>query len=72
MPIGAIRWRPAASASSPALFAGLIQRRIQTLITFDGRLTRWRVKSFIGALLFVFIVAQRAISKSTKAGRSLA
>lgn len=50
------------------LFGGLIQGTIQTLITFDGRLTSWWTKIVIGALLFVFIVAQRAILRSTRTG----
>jgi simple sugar transport system permease protein len=35
---------------------------IQTLIAFDGSLSSWWTKIFIGALLFVFCVAQRVIS----------
>ena len=54
------------------LFGGLIQGTIQTLITFDGRLTSWWTKIVIGALLFVFIVAQRAILRSTRMRNSLA
>jgi ribose/xylose/arabinose/galactoside ABC-type transport system permease subunit len=47
------------------LFGGLIQGTIQTLITFDGRLTSWWTKIVIGALLFFFITAQRSIMRST-------
>jgi len=47
------------------LFGGLIQGTIQTLISFDGRLTSWWTKIVIGALLFFFITAQRSIMKST-------
>ncbi|GLI00462.1 galactofuranose ABC transporter, permease protein YjfF [Phytohabitans aurantiacus] len=35
---------------------------IQTLITFDGRLSSWWTKIVIGALLFVFILLQRVIT----------
>jgi len=40
----------------------LILGVIQTLIAFDGTLSSWWTKIFIGALLFVFCVAQRLIS----------
>jgi len=40
----------------------LILGVIQTLIAFDGSLSSWWTKIFIGALLFVFCVAQRVIS----------
>jgi simple sugar transport system permease protein len=46
------------------LFGGLIQGSIQTLISFDGRLTSWWTKIVIGALLLIFIVAQRFILRS--------
>jgi ribose/xylose/arabinose/galactoside ABC-type transport system permease subunit len=46
------------------LFGGLIQGTIQTLISFDGSLTSWWTKIFIGVLLFVFIVTQRSIMSS--------
>jgi galactofuranose transport system permease protein len=35
---------------------------IQTLITFDGTLSSWWTRIFIGTLLFVFILLQRIIS----------
>ena len=35
---------------------------IQTLITFDGTLSSWWTRIFIGALLFVFILLQRVIA----------
>jgi galactofuranose transport system permease protein len=35
---------------------------IQTLITFDGTLSSWWTRIFIGALLFVFILLQRIIT----------
>ncbi|GAA4702909.1 galactofuranose ABC transporter, permease protein YjfF [Phytohabitans rumicis] len=40
----------------------LVLGLIQTLISFDGRLSSWWTKIFIGALLFVFILLQRLIS----------
>lgn len=40
----------------------LILGVIQTLIAFDGTLSSWWTKIFIGALLFVFCVAQRVIA----------
>ena len=39
----------------------LIQGLIQTYITFDGSLSSWWTKILIGALLFAFIVMQKAI-----------
>jgi galactofuranose transport system permease protein len=42
------------------LFGGLIEGTIQTLISFNGSLTSWWTKIFIGGLLFVFIVTQRS------------
>jgi hypothetical protein len=44
---------------------------IQTLITFDGRLSSWWTKIFIGVLLLAFIALQRAIAVS-KGGSLLA
>jgi galactofuranose transport system permease protein len=46
------------------LFGGLIEGTIQTLISFNGSLTSWWTKIFIGGLLFVFIVTQRSIMSS--------
>ncbi len=40
---------------------------IQTLIAFDGSLSSWRTKIVIGALLFIFCVAQRLLTVSTRA-----
>ncbi|WP_428428677.1 galactofuranose ABC transporter, permease protein YjfF [Pararhizobium sp.] len=39
----------------------LIQGLIQTYITFDGSLSSWWTKILIGALLFAFILLQKAI-----------
>ena len=39
----------------------LIQGLIQTYITFDGSLSSWWTKILIGALLFTFILMQKAI-----------
>jgi galactofuranose transport system permease protein len=41
----------------------LVLGLIQTLITFQGNLSSWWTKIFIGALLFVFIVLQRAVGR---------
>lgn len=48
----------------------LILGVIQTLIAFDGSLSSWWTKIFIGALLFVFCVAQRVISLGALRGKS--
>ena len=48
-----------AGALSGVLVLGLIQ----TLIAFDGSLSSWWTKIVIGALLFVFCVVQRLLSK---------
>ncbi|MFJ3047963.1 galactofuranose ABC transporter, permease protein YjfF [Herbaspirillum chlorophenolicum] len=50
----------------------LILGVIQTLIAFDGTLSSWWTKIFIGALLFVFCVAQRVISLGALRGKSVA
>ena len=47
----------------------LILGVIQTLIAFDGSLSSWWTKIFIGALLFVFCVAQRIISLGALRGK---
>ncbi|ALU88051.1 ABC-type sugar transport system, permease component protein [Herbaspirillum rubrisubalbicans M1] len=47
----------------------LILGVIQTLIAFDGSLSSWWTKIFIGALLFVFCVAQRVISLGALRGK---
>jgi simple sugar transport system permease protein len=41
---------------------------IQTLITFDGRLSSWWTKIVIGGLVFAFILLQRIISAGRKGG----
>jgi len=41
----------------------LVLGLIQTLITFQGTLSSWWTKIFIGALLFAFIVLQRAVGR---------
>ena len=38
---------------------------IQTIISFDGTLSSWWTKIVIGALLFAFIVLQRAVNRRT-------
>jgi len=48
-----------AGALSGVLVLGLIQ----TLIAFDGTLSSWWTKIVIGALLFIFCVVQRLLSK---------
>ncbi|QPZ39084.1 galactofuranose ABC transporter, permease protein YjfF [Paramicrobacterium chengjingii] len=40
----------------------LVLGTIQTLITFDGNLTSWWTKIFIGALLLIFIVLQKILT----------
>ncbi|MCW4456659.1 galactofuranose ABC transporter, permease protein YjfF [Microbacterium sp. MPKO10] len=40
----------------------LVLGTIQTLITFDGTLTSWWTKIFIGALLLIFIVLQKVLT----------
>jgi galactofuranose transport system permease protein len=42
---------------------------IQTLITFDGRLSSWWTRIFIGALLLVFIALQRLVGARTGGDR---
>ena len=44
------------------VFGVLVLGIIQTLITFDGRLSSWWTKMVIGALLFAFILLQRLLS----------
>ncbi|MBO9537379.1 galactofuranose ABC transporter, permease protein YjfF [Herbaspirillum sp.] len=50
----------------------LILGVIQTLIAFDGTLSSWWTKIFIGALLFVFCVAQRVIALGALRGKPVA
>ena len=46
-----------------ALSGVLVLGVIQTLIAFDGTLSSWWTKIVIGALLFVFCVVQRLLSR---------
>jgi simple sugar transport system permease protein len=46
----------------------LVYGLIQTLITFDGRLSSWWTRIFIGVLLFAFILLQRVVTRRTKMG----
>ncbi|WP_238007887.1 galactofuranose ABC transporter, permease protein YjfF [Dactylosporangium sp. AC04546] len=39
---------------------------IQTIITFQGNLSSWWTKIVIGALLFIFIVLQRAVARRSR------
>jgi len=39
---------------------------IQTLITFDGTLSSWWTRIVIGALLFLFIVIQRLVTRRAR------
>lgn len=48
----------------------LILGVIQTLIAFDGTLSSWWTRIFIGALLFIFCVAQRIISVGALRGNT--
>jgi simple sugar transport system permease protein len=50
-----------------ALFGGMIQGLIQTLIIFDGSLDSWWIRIVIGGLLFLFIVLQKGIMRSVTA-----
>ena len=43
---------------------------IQTIITFQGTLSSWWTKIFIGVLLFVFIVLQRTVTRKRTARRT--
>ncbi|MER7280050.1 galactofuranose ABC transporter, permease protein YjfF [Dactylosporangium sp. NPDC000244] len=43
---------------------------IQTIITFQGTLSSWWTKIVIGALLFVFIVLQRTVTRKQSARRT--
>ncbi|WP_433065461.1 galactofuranose ABC transporter, permease protein YjfF [Dactylosporangium sp. CS-033363] len=43
---------------------------IQTIITFQGTLSSWWTKIVIGALLFVFIVLQRTVTRKQTARRT--
>jgi galactofuranose transport system permease protein len=48
----------------------LILGLIQTLITFQGTLSSWWTRIFIGVLLFVFILLQTAIARSSSRQRA--
>ncbi|GGL13480.1 sugar ABC transporter permease [Sphaerisporangium melleum] len=48
----------------------LVLGLIQTIISFEGTLSSWWTKIFIGALLFVFILLQRLISARRTGARS--
>lgn len=48
------------------IFGVLIFGTIQTAIVFDGRLNSWWQRIVVGALLLVFILAQRVLSRGTK------
>lgn len=50
----------------------LIQGIIQTYITFDGSLSSWWTKILIGALLFAFMLMQKAIIFLSRRSRSYA
>jgi ribose/xylose/arabinose/galactoside ABC-type transport system permease subunit len=43
---------------------------IQTIITFQGNLNTWWTKIVIGALLFVFIVLQRTVTRKKTTRRT--
>jgi ribose/xylose/arabinose/galactoside ABC-type transport system permease subunit len=48
----------------------LVLGLIQTIITFQGTLSSWWTKIVIGALLFVFIVLQRAVTRKSLVRKS--
>jgi len=52
------------------LIGVLILGIIQTLITFQGTLSSWWTKIFIGLLLFIFILLQTYLSRSTMLTRT--
>ena len=54
------------------LIGVLIQGIIQTYITFDGSLSSWWTKILIGALLFAFMLMQKAIIFLSRRSRSYA
>ncbi|HTJ94234.1 MAG TPA: galactofuranose ABC transporter, permease protein YjfF [Pararobbsia sp.] len=51
------------------LFGVGILGTIQTLITFDGTLSSWWTRIFIGALLCIFCLLQRVIERHARADR---
>jgi len=46
-----------------SLFGVLVYGLIQTILTFQGNLTSWWTRIVIGALLFVFILLQRLVTR---------
>ncbi len=52
-----------------SVFGTLILGVIQTIINFQGTLSSWWTKIFIGALIFLFIFIQTVISGSGKGDR---
>ena len=47
----------------------LVLGTIQTIITFEGTLSSWWTKIFIGGLLLVFIILQRLLTATTSVAR---
>ena len=47
----------------------LVLGTIQTIITFEGTLSSWWTKIFIGGLLLVFIILQRSADRETSVVR---
>ena len=52
----------AAASSSGSVLGVLVLGLIQTIITFEGTLSSWWTKIFIGALLLIFVVLQRLLA----------
>jgi galactofuranose transport system permease protein len=52
-----------------SLLGVLVYGLIQTIITFQGTLSSWWTRIFIGILLFVFIFLQRVVTRRTKMGQ---
>ena len=46
----------------------LVLGTIQTMITFEGTLSSWWTRIFIGALLLIFIVLQKVLTGRTRTG----
>jgi galactofuranose transport system permease protein len=46
----------------PQCASSSVARVVQTIITFEGTLSSWWTKIFIGALLLVFIVLQKVLT----------
>ena len=51
-----------------SLLGVLVYGLIQTIITFQGNLSSWWTRIFIGILLFIFILLQRVVTRRTKMG----